>query len=67
MNNLLKGKALVLYESGNIVWENMRFAALSEEDLLQSLRLETKQESLAVIEKAYMETNGRISFITRHT
>jgi len=67
MNNLLKGKEMVLYESGNIIWENMRAAALSEEDLMQSLRLETKQESLAVIEKAYMETNGRISFITRRT
>jgi uncharacterized membrane protein YcaP (DUF421 family) len=45
----------------------MKTASLSREDLLQSLRLETQQESLAIVEKAYMETNGRISFITRRT
>jgi uncharacterized membrane protein YcaP (DUF421 family) len=66
-DNVLKGKSLVLYESGAIIWENMKTASLSREDLLQSLRMETQQESLAIVEKAYMETNGRISFITRHT
>jgi len=65
VNNVLKGKALVLYESGAIVWKNMKAASLSREDLLQSLRLETQQESLSIVEKAYMETNGRISFVTR--
>jgi uncharacterized membrane protein YcaP (DUF421 family) len=61
----VKGKPLVLYELGGIVWENMAAASLSKEDLMQSLRLETKQESLIGIEKAYMENNGRISFVMK--
>lgn len=65
VNKLLKGEALVLYESGAIVWSNMRKAALSHSDLLESLRLETNCESLEKVEKACMETNGRISFILK--
>jgi uncharacterized membrane protein YcaP (DUF421 family) len=65
INDFIKGKPLLIYESGQILWKNMRTAALTESDLMESLRLETKQSSLAGIEKAYMETNGRISFITK--
>jgi len=32
---------------------------------MESLRLETQQTSLDEIEMAYLETNGRISFITK--
>ena len=65
INYLLKGKALVLYESGEIHWENMNEAALSKSDLITSLRLETNSEELERVEKAYIETNGRISFILK--
>lgn len=65
INNLIKGKPLLIYESGHILWKNMRIAALTESDLMESLRLEIKEPSLDHIEKAYMETNGRISFITK--
>jgi uncharacterized membrane protein YcaP (DUF421 family) len=65
INNLIKGKPLLIYESGHIRWDNMKTASLTESDLMESLRLETKKSSLNNIEKAYMETNGRISFITK--
>lgn len=64
-NNLMKGKALLLYEHGEIIWENMRQAALSKSDLMESLRLETNQDALGKIDRAYMETNGRISFVLK--
>jgi uncharacterized membrane protein YcaP (DUF421 family) len=38
---------------------------LSKSDLMESLRLETKNESIDNVEKATLETNGRISFILR--
>ena len=62
-NNLTKGKALLLYDGDEILWDNMKKAALSKSDLLESLRLETNQEALDLVDKAYMETNGRISFV----
>jgi uncharacterized membrane protein YcaP (DUF421 family) len=67
INNVIKGKALILYESGEICWENMKTASLTRSDLMESLRLETQQESLDHIEKVYMETNGRISFIMKES
>ena len=38
---------------------------MSENDLHESLRLETKKLTLAEIDTAFMETNGRISFILK--
>lgn len=66
-NDIIKGKELLLYENGQMHWHNMKLAALSKSDLMESLRLETKQDSLEKIEKAYMETNGRISFLLKKT
>ncbi|MBC9913405.1 DUF421 domain-containing protein [Chitinophaga varians] len=66
-NDVIKGKHLLLCENGQIHWDNMKVASLSKSDLMESLRLETKQDSLEKIEKAYMETNGRISFLLKKT
>jgi len=63
LNQFFKGEALILYEGGRIHWENMNKASLSKSDLITSLRLEMQTEVLDGIEKAYLETNGRISFI----
>jgi len=40
-------------------------AGMSENDLHESLRLETKKMTLSEIDTAFMETNGRISFILK--
>jgi uncharacterized membrane protein YcaP (DUF421 family) len=66
-NNLIKGKAITLIENGQIKRDEMHSANLSESDLLESLRLETNKESFKDIEKAFLETNGRISFILKTT
>lgn len=65
LNNLIKGKALILYEDGAINWENMSNAKLSKSDLLESLRLQTKKENFDTIYKVFLENNGRISFILK--
>jgi uncharacterized membrane protein YcaP (DUF421 family) len=62
---ILKGEHILLFKDGKILWNNMKKATLSEQDLLESLHLETKQTTLENIEMAYLETNGRISFITK--
>ena len=65
-NNLVKGKPIVLIIAGKIKENAMRQANLSRSDLLESLRLETQNEVLDKVEKATLETNGRISFILRN-
>ena len=62
---ILKGDHILLFKDGKILWENMKKATISKNDLMESLRLETQQTSLDEIEMAYLETNGRISFITK--
>ena len=65
LSRLLKGKHIVLYKDGEILWDNLLSCSLSKSDLMTSLRLETKKHSLDEIETAYLENNGRISFIIK--
>lgn len=60
-----KGKKVVLYSNGEIDRKNMAKTSISEDDLMQSLRLETKNETFDCIETAYLENNGRISFVLK--
>lgn len=65
VEKLVRGKQLVIYKHTKIYIDNLKKAGLSEIDLMESLRLEMKKESLEDIESAYIETNGRISFIAK--
>jgi uncharacterized membrane protein YcaP (DUF421 family) len=65
LNRLIKGQSIRLFHDGKIDWKNMERACLSYSDLMESLRLETLKDSFADIETAYLETNGRISFIEK--
>ena len=62
---LVKGMYIKLYHDGALIDNNLERTGMSENDLHESLRLETKKLTLAEIETAYMETNGRISFILK--
>lgn len=63
----IKGDHVLLYSQGKIITKNLEKTSLSREDLEESLRLETKDISLEKVESAYLETNGRISFIMKKT
>jgi uncharacterized membrane protein YcaP (DUF421 family) len=62
----IKGNHVLLYSNGKIIAKNLEKTSLSKEDLEESLRLETKSNSLEKVETAYLETNGRISFIMKN-
>jgi uncharacterized membrane protein YcaP (DUF421 family) len=65
MCKVLQGKHIMLFRNGKILWENMKKVTISEHELMASLRLETKKDSFDDIDIAYLETNGRISFILK--
>ena len=65
VNQLLKGEIVPLYKDGKILWHNMKKTTISQSDLMQSLRLETQKTTFDEIETAYLEDNGRISFIVK--
>lgn len=61
----VKGTYIKLYQDGHLINKNLQKTGMSENDLHESLRLETKKLSLKEIDTAFMETNGRISFILK--
>jgi len=62
---IVKGIYIKLYQDGALIGNNLEKTGMSENDLHESLRLETKKLTLAEIDTAFMETNGRISFILK--
>jgi uncharacterized membrane protein YcaP (DUF421 family) len=65
VEKLIKGEYISLYNQKKFVDNNLTKTGISKNDLHESLRLETKKDSLEDIESAYLETNGRISFILK--
>jgi len=65
IEKLLKGELKLLYKDGRIKEENLKSTSLSKSDLHESLRLETQKDNFDDVDTAYIETNGRISFITK--
>ena len=65
--NLVKGHERVLVEDGEILWKAMERSHLSEQDLIQTLRLNTHSENIKKIKVARLERNGDISFIFKNS
>jgi uncharacterized membrane protein YcaP (DUF421 family) len=61
----IKGGHTLLYKDGEFVRKNLERTSISEGDLMKSLRLETQDTSLDKVDKAYLEENGRISFVMK--
>ena len=62
---LVKGRSDVVINDGQVLQRAMRRNHLSEQDLLEELRLQGKVESPEKVKTATMERNGTISVITK--
>lgn len=60
---LVKGKAVVLVENGELRCKNMRINHISEHDLEEDMRLDAATDDLSKIKVARVERSGDISFI----
>lgn len=65
LNRYLNGSPVLLYVDGNVLWDHLRKVSLTFEELNESLRLEMQMNDFENVEQAFMETNGRISFIVK--
>ena len=65
VEKIVKGRSTLLYENGKLQEDNLRKSSMSLSDVMESLRLETHCTTLDDVEKAWMETNGRISFLMK--
>ncbi len=65
LSNLVEGERVPLYAGGRLLGDNLKRACISEDDLFESHRLERRRDELSKSEDAFMERNGRISFVDR--
>lgn len=63
LDTFLKGASHQLVENGRIDWKLMKKNFITQQDLMQQLRLADGTENLESIKKAYFERSGDISFI----
>ena len=61
--SIVKGNSLLLVRDGEIQWKAMRKGALSERDLIESLRSQGRDPDPSKIRLAYLERSGRISIV----
>ncbi|HEX8456303.1 MAG TPA: YetF domain-containing protein [Pyrinomonadaceae bacterium] len=64
---LVKGRDSVLVREGEIQWEAMRKAHLTEHDLQESMRNSGHPPDVREVAAAHLERNGDISFIMRRS
>jgi uncharacterized membrane protein YcaP (DUF421 family) len=60
---LVKGRSILLFENGAFNHDNLSSASLTERDITESLRLNTQHNSFDKVDKVYLESNGRVSFV----
>lgn len=63
--SLIKGKERVVVKDGEILKEELYKSNLSEQDLIQSLRLNVEITDIEKVKIARLERNGEISFILK--
>lgn len=62
---LIKGKPVPLIQNGHICFEALKHKKLSQEDLIVAVRTQLGEKDLNLIEEAYLERTGNISFIKK--
>ncbi|MBE9047023.1 DUF421 domain-containing protein [Pleurocapsales cyanobacterium LEGE 10410] len=62
LENTIKGKKRVLIKNGQLCSKTMQASHITQEDLASTLRLQGQVDRLDLVEWAYLERNGDISF-----
>ncbi len=63
---LVKGRPVLLISDGQIRWDAMRRNLMTYDELMDSVRRNTKSDDISKIEKAYFETSSRITIILKN-
>jgi len=65
IGNMVKGKTYLLYKDGKFLKENMAKTGITENDIMEDLRIEVQLNSLEKIDKVYLERCGKVSFVQK--
>lgn len=63
--DLIKGSERVIVKDGEILWKALRKSNLSQQDLMQNLRLNANISNVEEVKEARLERNGDISVIKK--
>lgn len=61
IGTLVKGNYQALVKDGEVLWKNMKRNKISEEDLLEAIRMHSNGAGVHEVEAAYYERSGDIS------
>ena len=67
VGKIVKGYRHVLYKDGEVIHKNLRKTSISEDDLMEGVRVETHSDSLKEVKEIYMEKTGQISVVKQST
>jgi uncharacterized membrane protein YcaP (DUF421 family) len=64
---LLKGKVRLLVKDGEFQIDALRRSHITENDLLEALRVQTQSTDVHQVKEARLERNGKLSFVLRRS
>jgi uncharacterized membrane protein YcaP (DUF421 family) len=63
---IVKGKEELIYKDGMMIKKSMNKCMVTEEDLIEEVRINSNLSSLREVETAYVERNGEISIVKKN-
>lgn len=66
LGKYLKGDKVYIVKNGKYIEEGLRCCRLTENDILQALRLQQSSEDIKMVKLAALERGGQISFILKN-
>jgi uncharacterized membrane protein YcaP (DUF421 family) len=64
-SKLVSGKKVLLYEHGHFIAKNLDKAFVTEDDVMEELRIKVQLGNLDSIDKVYYEKTGEIGFVKK--
>ena len=65
VGKVVKGREMILYREGKFFENHMEREGISENDILEQLRIKANMASLDDISEVYFERNGELSFVKK--
>ena len=65
VGKVVKGREMILYRDGRFFESHMEREGISQNDILEQLRIKTNFGSLDFISEVYFERNGELSFVKK--
>lgn len=65
VRHLLQGASIPLYSKGKLIKENMGTSLITEDELMEDMRLKANIGRLSQAEEIYMETNGELGVVKK--